>query len=501
MASSRRTVARAARWAFPLVTFGTTLALQVVLPRLLQLQLSEAAYIAYVTVFAIVAYIGLADGGLQVAMLRDLSEAHGRGDLATYHAEALRARRALGTTALVAALISLALGGTAYTAAAAAWPDASSVSYKLAAAAVLVATSLHLGTGTFHTVMLFSSGRLLTGQVSALLVRVAPLVSLVLALVTTKDLTVGLFAHAGATMLVALARAAHAHVVLEAECGSVTPGVPLSPLRNVLATGLSIKAAHVLPTAAYPHLLAVNAPWLVPVAIPARTLANAARLIGQQFVQLLQVHVTRQMAGNLEARRRGLAIYGSVGTMLTGLHLVQVAAIAALAEWIFNLWLPVHAGEVHAYLPGMLAEQALVGAAMPTEVLFAATGRLARLGLIKVVGVVAGLLVLYHVLTISPRGALGWGLAVSAVPFFIMALVTDVAHATTRRARVVVFARYTCGLLGACTMAFYGLRPLLVAGFLLVCGVILLSGSVRTVWRLFTAPAANGDEMLRRAAR
>ncbi len=64
----------AARWGFPLISFATILVTQIVIPRLLQFRLGEGQYVAYVAVFAVVTYLGLADGGMFISVMRELSD-------------------------------------------------------------------------------------------------------------------------------------------------------------------------------------------------------------------------------------------------------------------------------------------------------------------------------------------------------------------------------------------------------------------------------------------
>src|SRR5690606_35408996 len=98
----------------------------------------------------------------------------------------------------------------------------------------------------------------------------------------------------------------------------------------------------------------------VPVLIPARTLANASRLVPQQLVNLLSVRLTRQRAGSAESRARGEFDYNVAARFLWAIHCLQIAAVALGAELIMKAWLPAQAPHITAVLPGMLAEQLLL---------------------------------------------------------------------------------------------------------------------------------------------
>lgn len=481
-ASRRLVLGRIVRFGFPLLGVGVTLLGQVAIPRLLQLELSEGAYTAYIAVTSIAAYIGLADGGLLIALIRELSALHGAGDRASYVAEAERARRIFAGTSLAGGAVAAALLGSALEAAMEAWSGASSLEFRRAAMGLLAATTLALGCGSYHTAMLYSTGRLLAGQVVGLTSSLGPLLAFIFALSLTRDLNHGLWWYVACIGVIALLRVVHAETLLRREAGGVSERGSLLPLHRVLGAGLSLKAAEVLPVAAYPHALSVVAPGLVPAAIPARTYANACRIVSQQFLNLLQVHITRRVAGDAEQQRRGRKEYEAASSFLCSLHLLQVAVATAAAGLVFSFWLPNQKEHVDVFLSGMLAEQALLAAALPSSMLFIAYGDLTRYGLIRLAGVAAGLTCLPLFLSATPRAALGLALTVSALPLFTYGLWSELTRYRTRVQPTAVILRYLLAGAAALSMVAHPDRALWVATLVGLCGAVLLPGSVRRIW-------------------
>lgn len=477
---------RLARWGFPLVALMAMIAAQVAVPRVLQLSLSDAEYIAYVAVTAAAAYIGLADGGLRWSILREMSEAHGAGDRARFAAETARARRVFVVMTFASAAIA-ALGlGSAVHAAETAWSGATSDAFRGAVAATLLSSCLILGVGGYHNVLQCSTGRLLGAQVAALVNSVLPIGVLVAWLVATRSLTDALYAHAGVLALLAVVRSAQAGALARLENAGVEPSHVASPLGTVLGAGVALKIADVLPTAAFPHLLSVIAAAHVPTAVPARTFAGAPRMVMQQFLNLLQIHVTRRLAAPEEARVQGLAQYRAAAGFLTALQLMLLGGTAAVAVPVFELWLPARAAHVEAYLPGMLVEQALLAAALPSSILFTATGRLRTYGVARVVGVLLGLGAFTALLSSSAEAAFGWGLAISAIPHFALGAWAELVPFERFPAvsRTVVF-RYAISLAAAVVCVFFRAHPMFVSASIVVAGALLFPRSALALWRMF----------------
>jgi len=492
-ASSNRSkrLASLVRWGFPLVTVSVAVASQILVPRILQMRLSDGEYVAYVAVMAIAAYLGLADGGLLVSIMREMSAAHGSGDQATFLAEARRAKKVFTVTALVGVVIGAVGIGSALTAAGSSWSGASDGWFRWSAAAVLLSICFTIGFGSFHTAMCYSTGRLLTGQIAGLVTQALPTFGLIVALVVSRNLAVGLFVFAGTMATSAVVRGIHGVVLLRAESEGHQPGTPVNSIGHVVGAGIMLKAADVLPNSAFPHLLAVMAPSEVPAAIPARTFANSTRLAMQLVINLLSTHITRRMA-NAADRERGIDEYRSAARCITGAHLLQLGVAAALVVPVFRLWLPLRADEVSAFLPGMLAEQALLAVALPSSVLFAATDRLRLLGGVRVVGVVAGLAAFVLLLPHARAAAFGIGLCVSAVPHFVLGCYAEMRplEGFPPRSRGNAI-RYGSCLVAAVSAIFFLQAPFVVAGVIVLCGLLLLPGGLLQLRQLYRS--ANFD--------
>src|SRR5512140_2675954 len=94
------------KWGFPLVGLVATLASQILIPRILQVQLSSNEYISYVAVSATVGYLSLADGGMQVSIMRELSVLHSAADRSGFAGEVRRARRVFTVIALIGCVVA-----------------------------------------------------------------------------------------------------------------------------------------------------------------------------------------------------------------------------------------------------------------------------------------------------------------------------------------------------------------------------------------------------------
>jgi hypothetical protein len=479
-------VTRLSRWGFPLVAMGTTVASQILIPRVLQVRLSEGEYVAYITVAAAGAYVGLADGGLQWSLLREMSDAHGAGDRPRFAAEARRAIHLCVASALLGCVIAVVAYATVFSTALEAWSGAGSWSFQIAVALFLLAACVMLGAGGFHSVLQYSTGRLLSAQVAGLASALVPTVVLLVCLAATRSLAVALASNAAVLLVVAAGRAWHGAWLYRFETRGVAPGDPHQSLRAVITSGITLKASDVLPAGAFPHMLTVSAPDHVPTAIPARTYLGAARMTVQQFLSLLQVHITRRLGAGGVERAEGHAQYHAAASFLCAVHLLQVGAAAALVVPIFELWLPMRAGSVTYYLPGMLMEQTLLAAALPSSIMFTATGRLRLYGVAKIVGVLLGLVVFVAILPIAREAAFGIGLAASALPHYLLGMYAEVApFPDFPPRRLSTLVRY--GISGIATVACLGYpsRALWVAAALVVFGTLLVPRSATALWRMF----------------
>ena len=472
--------ARVVVWLLPGFNVGVAIAAQLLVPRILQLGLSERDYTSYVALTSVAAYVGLGEGGVLVSLLRELSARHGAGDRAGFFVEARRSR----TLFVVAALLGGVLASIALTTQRAALGDRGTGFYA-GAVALVVGAMADLALGSFQTAMLFSTGRFLAGQLAGVATVVVPLAALVVGLVATKNLTIAIWAQALGSLVLATARGAHAaRVYREETAGVLASGTP-APLVTVVGPGALLKLSEVIQSASYPHLLTALAPALVPGAIPARTYANATKLVTQQFVNLLQVHVTRGLAGNDDARARARENYALASTFLTSAQLLQLGVAAALAGPVFRVWLPNQAAHIGSLLPGVLAWQALLAAALPADILFMAAGHLRLLGVIRIVATALGLATVALTLTWAGRAALGLGLVVSAVPLFAFGLWGELSLlAEQAPPRGQTWLRYALALLAAIACAFFGDHPWLTAAVAVAAALVGLPRSAVRLYRL-----------------
>jgi hypothetical protein len=463
---------------------ATVLGSQILVPRILQHDLSAGAYVSYVAVTSLAAYLGLVDGGMLLAIARELSVLHGVGDRARFGGEARRARRVFTAIALAGWTVAAVGLSSALAASESAWSGAASASFRASVVAVLVAAGLSMGAGSYHSVALLATGRLLAAQVFTVAALLLPMLVLVAALLRYRDLTLAFFGSAAVTATIAAWRASDAHRCVRAETRGVAPADPPTPLLRLVTAGAALKAADVLPASAYPQLLSVRAPELVPTGVPARTYANGCRMLPQQLLNLLQVHVTRRMAGGDAERGRGEREYAAAASSLAAFHLLALSAAAAFAVPVFRLWLPASADQVVRYLPGLFAEQALLGASLPCSILFTATGGLRTLGLVRLGGAALGLAVFLTALGSWPEAAYGIGFAASALPLYALGGWAELRPARGfPRPRGPTLARYLAGAVAAAACGAYALRPALVAAVLALCGAALLPASLRAFWR------------------
>ncbi len=467
-------------WTLPAFNVLIAIAAQILVPRILQLGLSERDYTTYIALTSVSAYVGLGEGGVLVSLLRELSARHGAGDRAGFFLEARRSRKLF----VIAALIGGVLATTALATQTHALGDRGGW-FLAGALALVLAAMADVAFGSFQTAMLYSTGRFLVGQLAGAATVVVPMTSLVVALLVTKNLTTAIWAQAFAWFGLSCARGVHAASVYRSETKGIEPVGTTSPLVTVVGPGALLKLSEVLQTASYPHLLSVLAPAFIPGAIPARTYANATKLVTQQFVNLLQVHVTRELAGDAEARARARTNYELAATFLTSSQLLQLAVAAALAKPVFHAWLPNQEPYLATLLPGVLAWQALLAACLPADILFVATGHMRLLGMIRFVATAVGLATVAVTLGVAGRAALGVGLCVSAMPLFgfglwgELSLLQEVAPP-----RWQTILRYSLALAAAVSCTTFGSHPWLAAA---TCGGAALVGlprSARKLWRL-----------------
>jgi hypothetical protein len=479
-------LARLSRWAFPLVSIATLTASNFLVPRILQLRLGDGEYVAYVTVMAVASYMSLAEGGLQWSITREMSAAHGSGIRARFAGEVRRARRAFLAMTLVGCVIAGVGAATALPVIDEVWPGATTTLFRLAVLLELLGCCLVLGLGGYFSVLYYSTGRLLAGQLTGFIATILPLATLIVCLVATHSLTISLIAHAATLMLIALTLGYLARGLGAKEAGDVDPVDPSASLGSVLGAGVALKFADVLPSSAFPHLLSSVAPAYVPAGIPARTFVGAGRLVVQQFLSLLQIHVTRRIAAGNEGREQGYAQYRAASTFLTSIHLLQLGLLVAVVQPVFQLWLPARAPEVARFLPGMMLEQSLLAASLPSSILFTAVGRLKVYGVARLIGVALGLAAFLFALPSSAEAAFGYGLAASAVPPFLLGAYSELRPLAGFPARsVAVVMRYGLACVAGPACLLYATHPVGSVVAIVLCGIALFPQPSIALYRMF----------------
>lgn len=471
-------------WSLPLVGFGITLAVQIVLPRLLQLGLSEAEYAAFVAVTALASYIGLADGGIKLPLLRELTVLHSSGKRGAFRGEVARAAKFYGLAAVAGFMFAAYwLPGLVETIHASS-DRLQGSSFAVASGFLLIATAISLAIGTLHSSVIWSMQRFALAQLVSLGCSVTSAVVLITALVVTRDLVLSIAAQALTLLVLDIGRLIHVLRLMRAY-RDVPAEAPPRAMRRLIGDGLWMRVAEVLSGAAFPHAMTMLAFSQVAVAIPCRTLANGALQISMGFLNLLQVRVTNRLA-QAESAAEGMNIYAIGSCFLGALHLLGVGAVGLLSQTIFSYWLPQHVDRVLDFLPGMLAEQALLSAALPASVLFIAEARLALWGAARAGGAVVGLLVFALGLPLLGEMAFGVGLAVAALPVFIVGAARELRRRPGSSVLgPTVWARYGSGLTAAALCVGYANAPTAVG---IACAGLSLPSlvwSIRALWSLW----------------
>jgi hypothetical protein len=470
------------RWGFPFIILLSTLSGQILLPHILQLHLSDGEYVTYIAVAATAAYLPLADAGMVVAVQRELSFLYGAGDKRAFAGEAQRAKRIflfIGVACFVIAGIGM---WSTFVAIDNVFPQTTSTTFRLSVIALLAATAFHVPIGGLHTIIQLSTGRLIAGQATGVLTIFGPLLALIVTLLATRDLALGLYANAIAVAVVAVWRKLDTTRILRIETAGIEPTPPRAHVGKLLLSGLPIKAAEVLPSSAFPHALSVSGPSLVLSAVPARTYANACRLVPQQFTAVLFSHLTRRMAGGPEEKKRGYREYAISATCLSAVHLIAVGVLGLIAVPVFRIWLPGREADIPSFLSALFVEQALLSAAIPSTLLFAVWGRLSVLGFVQLIGVIAGLAIFLLVVPIWPKAAFGIGFAAAASFVFILGALAEL-RSEFRTVRGV--ARYASAMVAAVACALYARWPIAMSLAVLACASIHVPVAIAGLRELF----------------
>jgi hypothetical protein len=121
--------------------------------------------------------------------------------------------------------------------------------------------------------------------------------------------------------------------------------------------------------------------------------------------------------------------YQVAAELLSSGHLGLLAMVDLIAEPVFRVWLPNVAPTIRGFLPGLLAEQALLSAVLPTSMLFMAHGRLRAWGLSKLWGAALAVGALLAALRLNAFGAFGIANFASALPSFLLCAWAELGRA------------------------------------------------------------------------
>jgi hypothetical protein len=472
-------------WTLPLVSLAFSLLAQFVLPRVLLVQMSAAEYTVFVAVTAISGYVGLSDGGSRLPILQELASLHAAGDTRRFLAAARRAARLYAVTSMVGVIVTGAIALTSLSALAREWPPATSAMFKFAVLAMIFGEGTGVATAPVHDGLLSGAGRLIASQLVLLGVVIARLSGFLVPLLMFRDLESALFGQALVTTITSCARGAHSALIYRSEShGLGTADVldaadGLRPLHAVAVDGVLLRVAESYPVSLLPHVLSVTLPALVPILVPCRTYANGCRMLNQQFVYLLQVHITRRAAGDAASNARGKAEYEASALLMTGTQLVLVGVAAAAAKFVFALWLAGFGENPSLFLGALLAEQTLQAIVLPGSVLAVARGQIRQWGQLQLVGACASMGVYFLMMSHYPRWAFGVALFVGSFPRAACSVWWELS--TKYR-----FARLRAGgVVVAAALAFsLQLGPLAVAAGIIAIGAATLLLGIQKAARL-----------------
>jgi hypothetical protein len=233
----------------------------------------------------------------------------------------------------------------------------------------------------------------------------------------------------------------------------------------------------------WPAVAAAVAPLAVGVAIPARTVANGARLLSAVAQNVLWAPLAGRFA-SIGDPTRMYEFWKRHAPILGVVQMTGVVGLVVVAPAAVHLWLPSKAAGIDGLLPIFCAEQALLIATIPSIVLLPAVGHFGRLGAMQAAQSLVGVVI---TLLLMPRfGALGFAVAsVSSTALCMVpgALLAEYAHWSS-------MGRTPTGLLGArlaLAMAALACAPTMALSRWLAGGLaisVFAAGSVHALWAL-----------------
>jgi O-antigen/teichoic acid export membrane protein len=443
------------------VTLGglvVSIGLQLVIPRVLLVRWGDGGYAVYVAVTGVAAYVSLADAGVQMSLTQRLASLRGSGRdeealrLARGAVRALSALAVGGVLVLGLALGAFGIGAMRRVVVAGAL---SPLALFGAMVAQLVSSAVALAAGGWSTAVEQSNEKYSRMPLSALCRALASTTVLLGCAFAGVSSSGALVASACATVPIDLGRFLWARILVQR--GPEAAGVRevLSGARGSLLMMLAMSTQAGL----WPAVVAAVSPLDVGVAIPSRTIANGARLLSIAAQNILWVPLARRFAANTDPKPI-YEFWKRHSPVLALIQMTGVLGLVGVAPAAARLWLPGKAAGIDVLLPFFCAEQALLIATAPSQVLLQAVGRFGRLGAIQFaqafVGIAATLVLMPH------WGALGFAMAsagataVCVLPGF---LAEEYAHWKSMNCRPagvlgprLAFA--AAGLLCAPTMAY-----------------------------------------------
>ncbi|MHB8736644.1 MAG: lipopolysaccharide biosynthesis protein [Terriglobales bacterium] len=388
------------------LSLAGTLATQLVVPRVLLSRWGDGGYALYVVVTGLVSYLILADAGVQLYLVQRMTALRSTGkdaDAAHLAAGGLRTLTVLALAGLlILCVVFLALlprvmvtangrAGSSWGIMIAFLVQATGCAFNLATGGW--STAVEQATGHYARTHLFGFTRIMS---------------------TTAVLLVAALWGAGTG--IALGAAACPGFLLDAGRFASAlrlspmskPGVPFKQVMKASRGSLAMMTATATQMGLYPALAATLSAGAASVAVPGRTVSNGARFLSTAIQNVVWAPVATRMAAEPDAGR-AYAFWKRNSPILGLTQLAGTAALVVAAPHVVPHWLPSKSASIVALIPIYAAEQALLIACLPSQVLLQATGRFSRIGATMVA---SALLALGLMLTTIGRfGAVGFAWA------------------------------------------------------------------------------------------
>ena len=404
---------------FSIASVGVAVITQLAIPRVLLATWGDSGYAFAVAVQGFMAYVSVADAGVLLYLSRSLAILHAAGDTTAALGLTRGGLRAFAVLATVGAAIVFAaflLSGRPI------WHSLALSCGVSPGLAVLAALGQVVSGGTSLALGGWSSA---VDQGRGRYARV-PAFGLARAILTTGAM-LGLAEWAvgpGTTLillsgLIVVFEGSRFALALRAE--PPLRAVEPQPTRHILrdARGsLLFYLATTTQSGLQPYVAAALSASVVSVAVPARTLANSARMVLSAAVNVLWVPIAARLFELKDADER-LRFWRRNSPVLSTVHVAGILILLGLAPLVVPHWLPSKSAAILGLLPFYCVEQGAYVAAIPAIVLMQATGRFGTLGAVTLAAAtatVAGTVVLI------PRfGATGFAAASAVSTLLILA--------------------------------------------------------------------------------